>query len=264
MEYSLNRNMILNMKKITKKIINKFLGYFNLKLIKNSESKNQDFPIEANQDIKKFIKLSTQFSMTGKKRMYALFQAIENSRNLEGDYVECGVWRGGNILLYKLLADYYNLKKTIYAFDTFEGMTAPENIDVNYQGHTAQKSMGEASKNEKEMNIHCYSSIDMVKKNILKHSNLNNIKFIKGPVEETLLNEKNLPNKISVLRLDTDFYSSTKIELEILYPKLISGGVLIIDDYGYWRGARKAVDEYFNQKKWLHIVDQTCRYLIKD
>ena len=73
--------MILNMKKITKKIINKFLGYFNLKLIKNSESKNQDFPIEANQDIKKFIKLSTQFSMTGKKRMYALFQAIENSRN---------------------------------------------------------------------------------------------------------------------------------------------------------------------------------------
>jgi O-methyltransferase len=64
--------------------------------------------------------------------------------------------------------------------------------------------------------------------------------------------------------LDTDFYSSTKKELEILYPRLVSGGVCIVDDYGYWRGARQAVDEYFGNQKWLHIVDETCRYLIKN
>ena len=104
----------------------------------------------------------------------------------------------------------------------------------------------------------------MVKTNILQHTSINNIKFVKGPVEQTLLKEENLPKKISVLRLDTDFYSSTKIELKILYPRLINGGILIVDDYGYWQGARKAVDEYFNEKKILHIVDQTCRYIIKD
>ena len=84
-------------------------------------------------------------------------------------------------------------------------------------------------------------------------------------VEKTLTLEKNLPEQISILRLDTDFYESTKVELEILFPKLVSGGVLIIDDYGHWEGPRKAVDDYFSENKyWLHYVDHTCRYLIKD
>lgn len=99
----------------------------------------------------------------------------------------------------------------------------------------------------------------------MQHSKLENINFIIGPVEKSLLLEKNLPKKISVLRLDTDWYASTKIELEILYQRLVQGGVLIIDDYGHWQGCRKAVDEYFfNKKKWLHVYDYTCRYLIKD
>ena len=66
------------------------------------------------------------------------------------------------------------------------------------------------------------------------------------------------------MRLDTDFYESTKIELEVLYKKLSIGGVLIIDDYGNWLGAKKAVDEFFDkQKPWLHYIDRTCRLLIK-
>ena len=102
-------------------------------------------------------------------------------------------------------------------------------------------------------------------KNISEYTNLKNIKFIIGPVEKSLLLEENLPKKISVLRLDTDLYASTKIELEILYPRLVRGGVLIIDDYGHWQGARKATDEYFfSKKKWFHICDYTCRYLVKD
>jgi hypothetical protein len=79
-----------------------------------------------------------------------------------------------------------------------------------------------------------------------------------------MLEEKNLPEQISILRLDTDWYTSTKIELEVLYKKLVKGGILIIDDYGHWQGARKAVDEYFKNKNiWLHYVDYTCRYIIK-
>mgnify|MGYP001329190707 FL=1 len=63
-------------------------------------------------------------------------------------------------------------------------------------------------------------------------------------VEQTLQNNK-IPD-IAILRLDTDFYSSTITELKFLYPKLVKGGVLIIDDYGVWNGATKATHEYFN------------------
>jgi hypothetical protein len=111
----------------------------------------------------------------------------------------------------------------------------------------------------------CYSSHDEVIKNISENTKIDNIFLIKGNVEQTLLEEKNLPEKISILRLDTDWYASTKIELEVLYNKLVKGGILIIDDYGHWQGARKAVDEYFKNKNiWLHYVDYTCRYIIKN
>jgi hypothetical protein len=74
-----------------------------------------------------------------------------------------------------------------------------------------------------------------------------------------------LPEKISILRLDTDWYESTKIELEILYPLLEPGGVLIVDDYGHFEGAKKAVDEYFcDSKPWMQYVDYSCRLIIKN
>ena len=85
-----------------------------------------------------------------------------------------------------------------------------------------------------------------------------------GKVEETLSINNNLPNEISILRLDTDWYESTKMELDILYPKLVKGGILIIDDYGHWKGARKAVDEYFLGKKVVkNFIDYSCRMIIK-
>ena len=249
---------------MVKKKIQNLLSFFKLKLVKISN--DQDFPIEADIEIKKLVNLSSKFSMTGKKRMYLLSQAIMNvkNNNLEGDFVECGVWQGGNILLYDLLNNHYNLKKLIFAYDTFDCMPTPQKNDITHNGTSAQKLMNMSERIDGKIDIHCIASLNLVKKNILKYSNLNNIKFVEGEVEKTLLNEENLPKKISILRLDTDFYSSTKKELEILYPRLVSGGVCIIDDYGYWRGARKAVDEYFGDQKWLHIVDQTCRYLIKD
>ena len=227
--------------------INKILSLFNLRLIKIY--KNHNFTFETNKKIIKLINISSKFSMTGHQRMYLLSQAILNAKNnkLEGDFVECGVWRGGNILLYKLLNDFYKLNKKIFAYDTFEGKTSPEDVDIDYRGKSAHKHLLENKKSENLPNIHCFSTIDSVKKNILKYSNLKNINFIAGPVEKTLLLEKNLPKKISVLRLDTDFYVSTKIELEILYPRLIHGGVLIIDDYGHWQGCQQAVDEYFSK-----------------
>ncbi|NJL62444.1 MAG: hypothetical protein HC903_12175 [Methylacidiphilales bacterium] len=115
------------------------------------------------------------------------------------------------------------------------------------------------------INTWCFSSFDEVRNNFESTlSKVNHIKMIKGKVEDTLTIPENIPEKIAILRLDTDFYESTKKELEILYPRLQKGGVLIIDDYGHWKGSRKAVDEYFaNQNIWLHRIDYTARLLIK-
>ena len=75
---------------------------------------------------------------------------------------------------------------------------------------------------------------------------------------------KYLPGEIALLRLDTDWYKSTQHELIHLYPLLVGSGVLIIDDYGHWQGAKKAVDEYFSDKKiLLNRIDYTGRISIK-
>jgi O-methyltransferase len=90
--------------------------------------------------------------------------------------------------------------------------------------------------------------------------------FIQGDVAVTLEVPNNLPEGIAVLRLDTDWYESTKKELEILYPRLSVGGVLLVDDYGHWVGAREAVDEYFkrhNNRPFLVYNDNTGRAGVK-
>jgi hypothetical protein len=93
----------------------------------------------------------------------------------------------------------------------------------------------------------------------------NKIHFIKGPVEETIPRQMPSPS-IALLRLDTDWYESTKHELIHLFPRLSAGGILIIDDYGHWAGARQAVDEYFAglpEKYFFHRIDYSGRLIVK-
>ena len=93
-----------------------------------------------------------------------------------------------------------------------------------------------------------------------------NVIFIKGKVEDTLVQANQLPNAISFLRLDTDWYESTKIELDILYEKLIPGGILVIDDYANWNGVRKAVDEFFKELVppiFFTLIDKGARIGVK-
>ena len=250
--------------KFFKKLVKKVFIIFGYRLFKITKDEN-NLPVEIEDNIKDIIKVCSKYSMTGEKRMYLLSEAIKEVKrqNLEGDFLECGIWKGGNIILFKKLNILYNLKKNIYAYDTFEGMPASNEFDKDYNENFASDLMSKEEKNSNLNNIHCYSPYEEVVNNISKYVEVSNIKFIKGKVEETLLENINIPKKISILRLDTDFYSSTKIELEVLYNRLVKGGILIIDDYGHWKGARKAVDEFFNGKEWLHYVDYTCRYIIK-
>jgi hypothetical protein len=256
-----------------KKIIKEFLSFFNLEirhrqkelvlnLIPEVSQIQKNIP-EISEIEKNIIEICGKYSMTGELRMYVLIQAIKyvKNNNLEGDFVECGIWKGGNIILFQKFNLLFDLKKKIYGFDTFEGMSEPGEED---QHNNIPAKMVAERDGFKNISDWCRSSHNEVKKNICKNTNIENIYLVKGKVENTLLEKKILPEKISILRLDTDWYQSTKIELEVLFKKLVSGGVLIIDDYGHWQGARKAVDEYFKgQNIWLHYVDNTCRYLIK-
>ncbi len=177
--------------------------------------------------------------------------------------MECGVWKGGNLILLSSLQESIGASRTIYGFDTFSGMKTPTDYDVDYRGNIVSEMMQNETKINGGNSIHCLASLALVNNN-LQDNNAKDIKLIEGDVAITLKESKNLPEKIAILRLDTDWYESIKVELESLYPLLKPGGVLIIDDYGHFSGARKAVDEYFKGKGiWMHYVDYTCRLVIK-
>ena len=255
-----------NFKKKLSNFINKILDIFELRIVykKDHIFNHNKFEIEN-------IKISKEYSMTGEKRMSHLTKVIKYifKNKIDGDFVECGVWQGGNLILMKRLMDFYKEKRNIYGYDTFEGMTEPNEFDTDINNKKASNLMSNQNKieNSGSENIWCYSGIETVEKNFKKHTDGSNLKLIKGDVCVTLKNNKNLPHKISLLRLDTDFYDSTKIELETLFPLVEKNGIIIIDDYGHWKGQKKAVDEFISKNKlntFLFEVDYSCRVFIKN
>jgi len=204
-------------------------------------------------------------SMTPPIAQWEFIQAIRHIEHhrIIGDIVECGVWRGGNLVIAGLLRKRLRFDRQIWAYDTFAGMTAPTTADFKpAEDLDAGKKF--ASLSRSDHNDWCFASRDEVLRNFEARVGNRDVRLVEGPVERTLAMAENLPERIAILRLDTDFYESTKMELEVLYPRLAPGGVLIVDDYGEWAGARKAVDEYFHgQPVWLHYVTHTVRLMVK-
>ena len=134
--------------KIIKKIIQKFLSFFNYQLVNKKFITHNSLPVEANDFEKEIITKLKVYSMTGETRMFALIKAFEYifKNNIEGDFVECGVWRGGNLILLQKLIEKYNSKNIIYGYDTFGGMTEPNTEDIDFNKNTAKKLM-DAEKN---------------------------------------------------------------------------------------------------------------------
>jgi O-methyltransferase len=210
-----------------------------------------------------------KYTLTSPERMHALIEAIRyiSKNHISGDIVECGVWKGGSMMLAaKTLMELNDNNYEVYLFDTFEGTTKPTEMDKDYLGNsmleTWEKEFEDKEKLPKSAD---YVSLEEVKKNIYSTGYpKKKIHFVKGKVEDTI--PKSAPEKISILRLDTDWYESTRHELENLFPKLSSGGILIIDDYGHFEGSRKAVDEYFEKNKikcFLNRIDYTGRLIVK-
>ena len=228
-----------------------------------------EFPIEldeADRHIAQHI-FDNSLTMTSRKRIYATLLACHHatSAGLVGDFVECGVWRGGNAIAAADVFARRNRNSKVYLFDTFAGMTAPTEHDVaNANGELA---LAQYERDQRDShNEWCYASLEDVRNNFKNAGVLcDNVRFVKGDVLESLSRDKDLPDEISVLRLDTDWYESTKKELEVLWPRLVSGGILMIDDYGYWGGAKKAVDEFFAERTrpFFSYIDHTGRLAVK-
>jgi O-methyltransferase len=199
------------------------------------------------------------YTMTSPARIVAVCTAVKyvEANDIPGAFVECGVWKGGSSMAAALS---FKMPRPLYLFDTFEGMSAPGVYDRHSgSGRSATELFARAHAGA---TLFCNSPLDEVKHNMgTTGYPANCVRYVKGKVEDTVPNSA--PEQIAVLRLDTDWYESTRHELEHLYPRLAPGGVLIIDDYGYWTGARKAVDEYFRGSLFLSRIDSTGRVAVK-
>lgn len=187
------------------------------------------------------------FTATGMERIGGLLNAVDylTHNKIEGDFVECGVWRGGSMMAAMLrLVQLGDTSRQFYLYDTYEGMTPPTDKDVTCENGRASDLLAATDSDKEGDSFWCVAGLEDVQRNIYSTGYpKDKIHFIKGPVEKTL--PASLPSNIALLRLDTDWYESTYHELIHLFPILCPNGVLIIDDYGFWQGCRKAVDDYF-------------------
>lgn len=246
-----------------KKIIKKVAEGFGVKIIQKNRLV---YPHDLEQEFYSLFEKCKGKTMTSTERLYSVYKSVQYivANKIEGDIVECGVWKGGSSMMASLtLMKSDDISKKLFLYDTYAGMSAPTEKDVTYFDEPGKNEWKDSQKSEH--NEWCYSPLDEVKQN-LKSTNYpeNNFVFVKGKVEDTI--PGTLPTKISLLRLDTDWYESTYHELTHLYPLLSENGVLIIDDYGYWKGAREAVDQYFKEKNiniLLNRIDTTGRIAIK-
>jgi O-methyltransferase len=258
------------MKNLTKRLIERVFRTAGYELRKIGRHDDR-IPVEFSEKEAAIFRhvLGKNLTMVSPERLVAtiLSSRYVVEKEIEGDFVECGVWRGGNSLAAKLVFEANGSDRKVHLFDTFAGMTEPTGADVKHSDDVPAREEFEKQQRD-DFNEWCYASLEEVRKNFADASvEMDGVRFVKGDVGKTLLDKKNLPEKIAVLRIDTDWYESTKLELETLYPRLSGGGVLIIDDYGHWDGARKAVDEYFRESGFprplLQYTDYTGRMGIK-
>ena len=192
-------------------------------------------------------------TMCSNARLRGLYRSVRYvvSRDIQGDLVECGSAQGGSAALMALTLSRLKLRRRLWLFDTFEGLPAPSSQDPDFE--LANLFTGT-----------CVGTLDEVR-GLFQSLNLaDDVEFVKGLFQETLPLAQS--SRIAVLHIDGDWYESVKVCLDFLYDKVVPGGVIQFDDYGYWQGARKAVDEFLEQRQIngsLQRLDYSGRFLIK-
>jgi len=262
------------MKRLVKRVSNKLCGKQSAerKASANSTATESatEIPFDMSTEDREILTAVRPYTLTSPQRVEALVKAVRYvvEREIAGAFVECGVWRGGSVLaMIKQLQALGITDRDIYLYDTFEGMTAPTEKDTSAFEEPALETWERDQSVSKQswggfFNESVFNEADVI--SLIEGTGYprERLHFVKGRVEDTI--PETCPDKVAILRLDTDWYESTRHELIHLYPQLQSGGVLIIDDYGHWDGARLAVDEYFaDHPLLLHRIDYTGRSAVK-
>jgi len=211
------------------------------------------------------------YTMGSYLRLITLWEQVRyvDLLGLEGALVECGVWRGGSTAMMAMAhRSMGEPRRPIHLFDSFEGLPEPQ---AEHDGDMILEYVGDEQRLGGELKSigRCVAEIDLAKKAMhevaeypesLTHYHV-------GWFEATVAPAAAEIGPIAVLRLDGDFYRSTQICLEHLYPLVVPGGFVVIDDYGHWEGCKKALWEYFDahfdQPPYLHLIDRCGRYFIK-
>jgi len=221
-------------------------------------------PLDVTPEDAAVLDMAQPFTMTSQSRLLAVVEATKHvvKHNIPGAIVECGVWRGGSVMAAALTLRNLDCLRELYLFDTFAGLPIPSSEDVDLHGNSAEEHW-ERVRTDQGSSDWCKCGLEQVRANLLSTGyEPTKVHFVEGTVQDTI--PQSAPDQIALLRLDTDWYDSTVHELTHLYPRLSPGGILIIDDYGYWRGARKAVDEYLGDSGiFFHRIDYTGRLVIK-
>jgi hypothetical protein len=251
------------MKRLLKETLHR-LGYELVRYSPYSDPVFGSLP-DLSEQQKNIIMAAKPYTMTSVERMTALINAVSylTQNAIGGDIAECGVWRGGSMMTVALaLLSHGDRSRSLYLYDTYEGMSSPTSDDKSLDGISADDQL---KSTPEKTGVWCYAGIEDVRANILSTGYPEEkVHLIKGKVEETI--PSTIPAELALLRLDTDWYESTKHELVHLYPLLRTNGILVIDDYGHWQGARKAVDEYLQElggTHYLHRIDYTGRIMVK-
>ncbi len=239
-----------------------------LKVLFGQDEKSHQLPPDFENIHRSIIEKVRPYTMTSPERLYGLIESVQYvvKNNIEGALVECGVWKGGSMMaIAETLLALGIRDRELYLYDTFEGMTAPTEEDVDQLNRDAATQLNQDASKKTESVVWAYSGLEEVKQNIARTGYPSDkIHFIQGDILKTI--PAQMPGKTALLRLDTDWYESTKHEMEYLYPLLVSKGIIIIDDYGFWKGSKKAVDEYLLQHQiplMLHRMDETGRSAVK-
>lgn len=263
------RNLGYEMRKVQKSGIISFYSDFGRNI-------GYEFEKEANEAIK-IVRKQTMLPYINLVTLYEQVLYCEKG-NIEGDFVECGVWKGGAVGL-MALANLKNgtVRRKLHLFDAFEEICAPnEEVDGSVALGEVKKLLGKNALTKGELtplkgiydNFGGPGDINECKRLIENKIGYpaNYVNYYKGWFQNTVHSKSKEIEKIAILRLDGDWYESTKICLDYLFDKVVSGGFIIIDDYGLYSGCKKAVDDFFelrNEFYYLHYSSWACRYLQK-
>ena len=222
--------------------VNRFLNKFGLELIRRTKLYYN------------LYRKYKDFTMIPEKYFFDNIEIVKKFSNKDGCVVECGVWRGGMIAA---IADVLGTDREYYLLDSFEGLPEAKPIDgkaaMDWQKNTTSKNYRNNCRAEMDYAIQA-----------MKLSKAKDFHLIKGWFSETL--PKLIIGQIAILRLDGDWYESTLDCLKYLYPKVVIGGIVIIDDYYTWDGCTKAVHDYFSKRKLstrINQINNRVAYLIK-